>query len=507
MPCCRPSPRKNWRCAGDTLPDQRAGTAALAERDPERAWQAVKKARASMVSAAALRMLAIRDPRAALEKWKTLEPERGAEWNGENDVIHSPLGSIFAAWTRRDPAAAIAAAAALPLSDRKTAQDEIALTLASHDGPAAWGYVLPFGGAEGFRLGAILRSSFSQSRAASQAVAALLRDRPELMQNESRNFLGPWYRTDPEGAAPWATSVAPQFVDRYGLMMHDPGAVLQIVSSSRPNSGDGYILSSLIHHFPDEAKSLAEERGIWPEVEKRLQEYQGPRIDPDPTTRLKALLAKVEAHGPDQVSAAASLSFVQMGPYLDCARRYLPEAVPVLESITFPPHVRKNPGAYEDGSPLPPVEFAWDPAAAARRLLEHPVNDWDGWHAVQHWAPYDFAAAREWVNALPPGPKRQRAETALLSHSPNLSGEALLEGVLRSDLEDFLTNNWHLPRQHDLAELWQEGLRRIAHRGGDWQAWHKQIPPAYRQNAQLSAKLDSLVERLALQDSVIRELQ
>jgi len=267
-----------------------------------------------------------------------------------------------------------------------------------------------------------------------------------------------------------------------------------------------YTLSSLIHRFPDQAKALAEQRGIWPEVEKRLQEYPGPRIDPDPTTRLKALLAKVEEHGPDQVSAAASLSFVQIGPSLDCARRYLPGAVPVLESIIFPPHVR-NPGPYEDGSPLPQDEFAWDPAAAAHRLLKDPVNDWDAWHAVQHWAPYDYAAASEWVNTLPPGPKRQRAETALLQHTPNLSGEALLEGVLGSDVQDFLTNNRHLPRLNDLAELWQEGLRRIAHRGGDWQAWHQQIPPAYRQKAQLSAKLDSLVERLALQDSVIRELQ
>lgn len=62
---------------GEPLPESRSGTAALAERDPECAWRAGGKARASMISAAVLRQVAIRSPHTALQKWKTLDPERG----------------------------------------------------------------------------------------------------------------------------------------------------------------------------------------------------------------------------------------------------------------------------------------------------------------------------------------------------------------------------------------------------------------------------------------------
>jgi hypothetical protein len=486
----------------EKLPGSRHGAAALAEHDPAKAWQAVQQAHASMVTAATLRMLAIRDPKAALEKWKTLGPERGPDWTGENDVIHSPLGSIFAAWTRRDPSAAMKAAAELPANDRRIAQAEIALTLAYHDGPAALRYIFEHGIAAHCRMDAIYRSAFSQSQAASRATAALLQEHPDLKTN-SRAYLGPWYRTDPESARAWVLSMSKNGAVSYTLASLDPHTALQLLAAAPLQQSDASRLAAMYEHAPDKVKALAEQRGIWADVEARFRKLSG---DPDPTARLKEMLERIKQSGPDQVLTESPEDIKRMDSWLDCARRYLPEAVAVLESVTIPAP-RPGTSPYDDRSPVPPAEFAYDPGATARRLQENPVSDWDAWHAVTNWAPYDFRAAQAWVDSLPKGTARNRAETALLNYNTTLSGEELVERLIAADPRDFLPDGKYAPGLSEVGEIWEAGLSRVAQSGGDWRRLYARIPAAYREDGVTRTGLDMIKERLELEEAVLRELR
>lgn len=487
---------------GEKLPATRHGAAALAEHDPEKAWQAVQQARASMVSSAVLRMIAIRDPKAALAKWKTLGPERGPDWTGENDVIHSPLGSIFAAWTRRDPSAAIAAAEELRSTDRLTALREIALTLTYQDGPAGVKFILANSLAEGCRIDAALRAAFGQSAGASRAVAALLAEHPNLLASTGF-FIGPWYGTDPEGARAWVLANSDINGGRHLLFHLDQQFSLAQIAAAPAKQQDAHYLSVLYYHAPDQVKALAEKRGIWPDVEERIRQTEGTA---DPAAPLRGMLDRIKEHGPDQVLAASPADTAHMDSYLECARRFLPEAVAVLESVTVPERPRQ-PGRYMDGSPIPPEDFAYDPAATARKLQENPVSTWDAWHCVRQWAPYDFQAAKAWVATLPEGAAKDRAEAALLKFDPGQSGEAIAQQMLAADFSSFRRDGVHSVDLQDIAEAWDTGLTRMARSGGDWRGLYAKIPAAWREDGVTRSRLEGLRERLEQEEAVLKALK
>jgi hypothetical protein len=482
----------------------RHGVAALAEIDAEAAWKVVGQVRASMVSAAVLRTLAITDPAAALEKLRQLGMERGPEWNGENDVIHGPLESIFAAWTRRDSAAAMAAAESLPDKQELTAQQEIALTLAYSKGAAALQYLVDkdlLSVGRRHQVNALLRAIFSQPPTAARA--AILTEHPEIFSEvDIYDFLGPWLRMDREGARAF---IGTRKLDVRGLgllVRQDPAAALQVALQNGFGAAKNYPprWAELYQHYPVEVRALAEQQGCWGAVEQRLAEDTA-KMNSQPATRLRGMLDRISQEGLEK--AVRSLPLIGKSPaeqlesYLDCAKRFLPEAVPEMEDfISQAAGMRIEPRGVTLAAPLSEELFAYDPAAAAQRLLEKPLGTWDGWHAVDYWAPYDFPAAAAWVASLPDGQAKHYAEIALLEHHASISGEAVLTTLLAEDPTAYYKAKVSSFPSRKLTNIWKKGLRSVANSGGDWQAWLNKLPASYMADGVTRTQFRSLEKEL-----------
>ncbi len=487
------------------------GVAALAERDLEAAWNQVLAAKAGYISSAFLRTLASTDPQAALEKAKLLGKQiqnlNDSDYFGEIGVYYSNLSALFSAWARRNPAAAAAAAENLGEEDKKSVQWAVALGMAYSDGPAGLTYILQhcMDGEDGNTqrmLSPLLRAALSQDTATTKRVVDILSQHPSWMEVEGYtlyNAIGPWYRTDPEGANAFLAGLPPTIAELRQWAEHDaPAAMASLEVAEGKTVREVFpFVTVLFEEFPERIRALAAKHGLTKELTERLERYP---VEKHPKDRVDKFLNRLAAKGLEKVVASFPLTGETeidiLEEMLAAAQRFHSEAVPTLESAITRVQTEglcRKPNVTHQNR-LPENDFAYDPAAASKRLQEKGLRDWDAWDAVDYWAPYDFTAAKEWVLSLPDGPAKANAEIALLEHDYNISGEVLLTKLLPLDPNDFKPKIYPEPAAK-LSQLWRIGLTRIAESGGDWQAWLDKLPPAYKNAGMTQTQLDLLKER------------
>ena len=475
---------------------------ALAETDPEAAWLHLEKHNRNDHVTAALRTLAGRDPAGTLERYLAMpaggsEPYDGNLVERDGIVRYTPLGSIFGAWARQDPTAAAAAVRKLPPSLRTEAANNVAMTWAFRDGPAAIRYILDFSeyrrsGLEGIRLDVMLRASFRTHPA---ETSKLMADSPALRQIIGTPLfqyvaMSCWADADPEGVVGWLLETEPYRADelRYILKCEPPNAarIIRGLAAAGIAVEPGWIES--IHGAdPPLGQALADELGIVlfddPDAE-RLQTEIDPadacdrwiaalREHGDPDAALTALGWTDEMAGKLAARAArvfpakaAELARLVPASSVDTTElwrgstsqlaRYWPELEPFLNSPD-PSGGRK--------ADLLQYRFKIDPAAAAEELLTRPVSKKEVSEAIQLWAPHDPAAAAAWLAKLPDGPARQQGELELAKVQAPYDPEAVM------DLLTSLTTP-----DGDDKELWSLCLRRVMSTGGDWQRWLARMP-------------------------------
>jgi PAS domain-containing protein len=480
---------------------------ALAERNPQAAWDILAKHNRQDFSTAALRTLAGKDPAEALRRLQAM-PEGAPEPRGDGSraearraaVWHTPLGAIFGAWARRDPATAAAAVMKLPSTDRPQAASHLGMTWSFHDGPAAIRYILDFDktGEEltgNIRLDVMLRASFRTHPAETaklMAESAMLRK----VIGEPPNLyvaVKPWLEADPEGALAWlfdpkndSGTDALAWLD----LDQNPEIATRIVrglAATGSPAADG-ILINLHRRDPDLALALADELGIALRENPELEEM---RIYDDPAGSCDRWLAALEQHG-DPADALAALGWTS-DKVCDLAVRAarvfpdkaaeLAKRVPAsslasanLWRYNYPEITRFWPElagaldpAPESSKPaFPTARFRYDPAAAAESLLTSSPDADDVKNAVELWAPHDPQAARAWLSRLPESPARREGELALAKIQTSYDPEASLE-ILSTTAEG-----------NSSGQLWEKGLRRLLYAGGDWQTWLARSPESGR---------------------------
>ena len=502
---------------------------ALAERNPQAAWETLAKNNRTDFSAAALRTLAGKDPAEALRRLQAM-PEGAPEPLGDGSraearraaVWHTPLGAIFGAWARRDPAAAAAAVMKLPPADRTRAASHLGMTWSFHDGPAAIRYVLDFDKTGenltgNIRLDVMLRASFRthpSETAKLMAESAMLRK----VIGEPPNLyvaVKPWLAADPEGALAWlfdpkndSGTDALAWLD----LDQNPEIATRIVRglAAAGSPAADKLLINLYRRDPELSLSLADELGVPLRENPELAKM---RIYDDPADACDRWLAALVQHG-DPAQALAALSWTSdMACELAVrAARVFPDKTAELakwvpasslasanlwrynypEITRFWPELAgtlENPASESSKPAFPTARFRYDPAAAAESLLTSSPDAKDVKRAVELWAPHDLPAARTWLSRLPESPARQQGELALAKIQTGYDPEASLE-ILSTSAEG-----------NSSGQLWEDALRRLLYAGGDWKTWLARSPESGRDRLADEiageAKLLDLVRRSA----------
>lgn len=503
---------------------------ALAESDPQAAWDSIAKNNRHDFVTAALRTLAAKDPAEALRRYKAMQkPERTPLGDGSRAearraaVWHTPLGAIFGAWARRDPVAAAEAARKLAPEDRPEAASHIAMTWAFRDGPAAIRYLIDFDksgeslAGRQIRLDVVLRASFRTHPA---ETSKLMRETPMLRKvlASPPNLyvaVGPWFDADPEGALAWLLEPASerrtdalQWV-RPGRNVATMERIIRGLAEQDPESTLN-LLVTLDRRHPELAMSLADDLGLPLRGNPTLERL---RLHDHPAEACDRWLAALREHG-DPAKALEALGWtIEMATELAArAARVFPEKARQLAKLVpasaldttnlwrinndeIPLYWPELKGALKDPSPKPakpavPLHlFRYDPAAAAKALLATSPDAAALKNAVEAWAPYDLPAASDWVSQLPEGPAREQAGQELSKFQATRDPEKLLE---------FLSSS---PPSDQSSRLWECGLRHLFYTGGDWKSWLERVPEARRKEISHrlagEAKLIALAKRSA----------
>lgn len=482
---------------------------ALADVNAAAAWEHLAANNRADFAVAALRILAGKDPAEALRRFRAM-PEPGREPLGDGSkaesrrgaVWHTPLGAIFGAWARRDPAAAAAAVMTLPPADRPEAANHLAMTWSFRDGPAAIRYILAFDkSGESFtsrhvRLDVMLRASF---RTHPEETAKLMAENAML-----RRVLGeppclyvavrPWLDADPEGALAWMLdpkNPSGKEAIRWLDVGHEPDLTTRLVRGfAESDSATALdLLITLYLREPESALSLADELAIPLRESPRLEKI---RFAFHPAEACDRWLAALKRHG-DPAAALSELGWTgEMACELAAqAARALPDKAAALATLvpassldstnlwrrnnreiaTYWPELAgalqypsPSPSPKNPKPPFPEAKFRFDPAAAAETLLAHEPDAGDVAIAVELWAPYDLPATRAWLSRLPQGEARQQGEVAFAKIQASVDPEAALQ-ILGA-----------MPDADRSGQIWETALRRLLYAGGDWQRWLARAP-------------------------------
>lgn len=474
---------------------------ALAEHNPEAAWDSLSRNNRSDFSTAALRTLSVKNPLETLGRFKSL-PEGGdgpVDEGRRAAVWHTPVGAIFGAWARRDPQAAVAALASLPAADRSHAADHVGMTWAFRDGPAAIRHALDLDkSGDGFtsrhlRLDVMLRASFRTHPA---ETAKLMAENPTLrkvigLPPSVYVALKPWHDADPEGMMAWLFDPENKSAGDAIIWLRparDPdfaAAIIRHLATKEPERASGLTLT-LYRRDPELALSLADELGIQLTGTKRFEEI---RCHDEPADACDRWLAALREHG-DPAEALASLGWSgDMACNLAArAAKVFPEKAAELaklvpassldatnlwrrnndDIVRFWPELAgalKYPSPRDTKPLFPEYRFQADPAAAAESLLLASPDTEDVTRVIELWAPHDLKSAREWLSRLPDGPARQQGERELAEIQLPYDPVASME-MLRT-----------LPNSDPfVGQLWEPALRRLMYRGGDWKTWLARAP-------------------------------
>lgn len=504
--------------------------AALAERDPEAAWRAMSSQNWSDLAVGALRVLAAHDPEETLQRFRAMPPP-GLNPNYSQDaaegrraaVWHTPLGSIFGAWARRDPQAALDATLKLPPAERMQAINEVAMTWSFRNGPEAVRKILDTVSSDDavtsrhLRMDVMLRASF---RTDPVATCALMAETPRL-----RKLIGTapcayvayplWAEADPAAVTAWlleSRSDTEEFPNRlYTAMQCGPRAAAAIMRGL-DDVGipvDPRFVRSIYAKEPELAESLAADLNIDLAGDPEFEEL---RIELDPADACDRWLAALAAHPNDALASlgwtpdlacavaaraakvlpdkAAALAKLVPASALDATNlwrrnnqeiaRYWPE---LAGSLEYPATPSSGP------PPFPEARFKYDPASCAETMLNQDLTAEDVSKAVQLWAPTDPAAARAWVARLPAGPARQRGELALVGIEATNDPLAALTYLTRIGTRD-----------PEVRRPWQTSVNRLIATGGDWQSWFAKMPAEFRDertNSEVLASQAQLLQRLS----------
>jgi hypothetical protein len=480
--------------------------AALAESDPDAAWEQLRSNNYEALSCAVIRVLARRDPEDALRRLRALPAGIQREFDtGERSVfVASPVGSLFAAWARNDPAAALAE---MKRSGSGGAA-ELVMTWAFHDSPAALRHIAesrPGGDpAKSLPMDVILRTAFHFAPAESAKLLSQYAELRRAMHGESCRLraLKSWFDADPNGVREWLRAERPNgdmwLTGR--VVRSDPIAGAQLIrefpKAAFPDQSRN--VASIAERDPALGAALADELGLRAQVEALLTSAA---VRADPAAACDDWLEALREHGPDGALAvlgwtadiAREVAGTAVSAFPDKAKelaalvpasalattdggfrsaglgRYWPELAPV-------PSPPPSPAASATDD-FPAEPFALDPAAAAEALLSRTMHDWEAWNAVSLWAPHDFAAARSWLSRVPDGRARQLGELALaIEEAP---------GNPQGSLERFAFMPDELAGQlaQELARPVAAALLRLVVTGGDWRGWVGRLPPAIRERA------------------------
>ena len=505
-----------------------AGTfAALAEHDPAAAWAQARKTGNDSYTSAVLRVMVKRNPADAMRRALKLPAGRPISVDeayglGRNGEVHTPLGSVFAAWARRDPRAAGTAVESLPSRGSKhMARREIAVQWAYRDGPAALRFVMdhaPRGAklADSFRMDYILRAAFYSDPAGTAKLmsengglrAALGSEGPQL------SALKPSYRADPQGFLAWLRNPGPVQDSRaamwlIGYVVRDNPLAAAPLIREFPKAGHpdhARNIAVIARLDPALGRSLADELGLRPQVEAAIE---AAAVKDDPAAACDRWLAAVRQHGAQGALTALGWSSEAALELAAFASHALPErakalAAVVPASVLVPgprylgsesavalfwkelapqaaPQISLAPNAApkEDEDAIAAKDsFTSDPAAAAGAMLAGPPGDMDAAKAVAALAPHDFAAARAWLSRVPEGPARQQGELALAIEQAPRDPLAALQFI--ASLPD--------APQKDAAELWTACLQRLVFTGGDWQSWLAKAPALVKNTSDIHGK-------------------
>ncbi|MCW1920971.1 hypothetical protein OKA05_00295 [Luteolibacter arcticus] len=478
---------------------------ALADMNAASAWDQLAANHRADFAVAALRTLAGKAPAEALRRYRAM-PKAAPEPLGDGSkaegrraaVWHTPIGSIFGAWARQDPAAAAAAVMTLPPADRSQAANHLAMTWAFRDGPAAIRYILDFDkSGEGFtsrhlRLDVMLRASF---RTHPEETAKLMAGNAMLRKviGEPPNLyvaVKPWLAADPEGALAWLLDPSNKSSKDaiYWLRLdRQPGIAARIVralaTTDTPTALD--LLITMYRREPEAALALADELAIPLRESPRLEAI---RIADNPEHACERWLAALHEHD-DPKEALAALGWTgEMACELAAqAARAFPDKAALLSkrvpasSLDATNLWRRNnreianywpelAGALEypvpanAKPPFPEASFRFDPAAAAEALLDTDPGVPEVAQAIKLWAPYDLPAARNWLSRLPDGPARQQGQVVLAGIQVSVDPEASLK-ILEASAGAANT-----------GQLWESAVRRLLYTGGDWQGWLARAP-------------------------------
>jgi hypothetical protein len=292
--------------------------------------------------------MAASDPRGALDLYQS----SGAN-SGTFDFPFQLLGSIFGAWTAKNPMEAAQAAAQLPFGDRRLAREIIASTWAAMDSPAAmdWARTIPN-----------------------------IDDKNLAMQN----ILSQWSRTDPASVAEWIRQM-PEGSTKQNMLIQierqlavsDPKFALELAQSlKRSDFAKENLIRDAVAKWAqqDEAGALAYAQNL-PSGAERV-------------TALTSVLNVMSAHDPK-----AALSLLSQLPQGQAQ-------VEVINGIA-------NGLAQTD--PQAAVTFAVQNLTAQGQLNIFMHN------MANNWAGKDLNAAKNFWQNVPEGPTRDSFMEGLVS--------------------------------------------------------------------------------------------
>lgn len=482
---------------------------ALAETDPEAAWKNLERHNHHDFATAALRTLAGRDPAGTLRRFLAMptgargpgnESRRAAVWN-------TPLGSIFGAWARKYPNAAAAAIMGVPPADQVEAANNVAMTWAFHDGPAAIRFALGFDPvgqhfqSRHIRMDVMLRASFrthpaetAKLMAESAVLRKVIAESPCLYV-----ALNQWSEADPEGVAAWLLEPPDESRNRidclgYALDCEPQTAARIIRSLAAAGSTEGHrYVADIYRRDPEIALSLADDLGI--EL-KDDPEFKRARFYDEPEAAIDRWLEVLREHGdPDP-------ALVELGWTKDMARqlasrsaRLFPEKAAdlakLMPTLWLAPTIPPTTISSENGQhAFPESDFRLDPATAAEAMLSKPVSAGDVTRVMELWAPHDPQAARAWLARLPEGEARDKGEFAFAKIQAPFDPLPMLELLTQPNHKDAPSRN-----------LWSTCLRRLALNGGDWRPWLDRMPE------ESSYEKSSLRESLEVEERLPEKLR
>ncbi len=350
---------------------------------------------------AVLRVLAQRDPAEAMSRALKLPAGRPISIDeayslGRSGEVDTPLGSVFSAWTRRDPQAAAAAADTLRSKGiRHAVRREIGVQWAYRDGPAALRFVMehaPRGEklTDSFRMDYILRAAFSSDPA---GTARLLTEHAVLRDAVNPLYaLRSWYRADPAGVLAWVRESA-------NGNEHAGRGVISLVVRENPPAAAALIRKFPRAAYPDHTRNIAAIAGINPSLGLALADELGlrPQVEPalraaemkaDPATACDRWLAAVSQHGAEGSLAAlgwTSETALQLAAF---ACHALPERAKELAAVV-PASVLMPKRRYlgseraarlfwpelepETQPKKPPQRWKMPPPTRSRRLPSRPI--------------------------------------------------------------------------------------------------------------------------------------